>query len=95
MRKVASARLMDVSQLVLQGGVYLTAPALHELMARGIPVSWLSHGGWFLGHAMGLGHKNVELRTAQYRASFDEQHCLRLARDIVAAKIRNQPRRTT
>lgn len=88
--KVASARLMDVSQLVLQGGVYLTGPALHELMAREIPVTWLSHGGWFLGHTVGLGHKNVELRTAQFRASFDERHCLQLARDLVAAKIRNQ-----
>lgn len=86
----ASARLMDVSQLVLQGGVYLTGPALHELMARQIPVTWLSHGGWFLGHTVGLGHKNVELRTAQYRASFDERHCLRIARGLVAGKIRNQ-----
>jgi CRISPR-associated endonuclease Cas1/CRISPR-associated protein Cas4 len=86
----ATARLMDVSQLVLQGGVYLTGPAQHELMARDIPITWLSHGGWFLGHTVGLGHKNVELRTAQYRASFDASHCLRLARDLVAAKIRNQ-----
>lgn len=88
--KAASARLIDVSQVVLQGGVYLTAPALHELMARGIPVTWLSHGGWFLGHTIGLGHKNVELRTAQYRASFDERRCLHLARGLVAAKVRNQ-----
>jgi CRISPR-associated endonuclease Cas1/CRISPR-associated protein Cas4 len=88
--KVAGARLIDVSQVVLQGGVYLTGPALHELMARQIPVTWLSHGGWFLGHTVGLGHKNVELRTAQFRASFDERRCLQLARDIVAAKIRNQ-----
>ncbi|MFM1991030.1 MAG: hypothetical protein RJA99_3987 [Pseudomonadota bacterium] len=88
--KVARARLIDVSQVVLQGNVYLTAPALHELMARAIPVTWLSHGGWFLGHTIGLGHKNVELRTAQYRASFDDAQCLRLARDIVASKIRNQ-----
>lgn len=86
----ASARLIDVSQVVLQGGVYLTSPALHELMARQIPVTWLSHGGWFLGHTVGLGHKNVELRTAQYRASFDDRHCLQLARDLVVAKIRNQ-----
>jgi CRISPR-associated protein Cas1 len=88
--KVASARLVDVSQVVLQGGVYLTSPALHELMAREIPVTWLSHGGWFLGHTIGVGHKNVELRTAQYRASFDERHCLTLARDLTVAKIRNQ-----
>ena len=88
--KAASARLIDVSQVVLQGGVYLTTPALHELMARDIPVTWLSFGGWFLGHSIGLGHKNVELRTAQYRASFDARHCLHLARGLVAAKIRNQ-----
>ena len=88
--KVAGARLMDVSQVVLQGGVYLTGPAQHELMARDIPVTWLSHGGWFLGHTVGVGHKNVELRTAQYRASFDARRCLNLARDVVAAKIRNQ-----
>ena len=89
-QKVATARLIDVSQVVLQGGVYLTGPALHELMARDIPVTWLSRGGWFLGHTIGVGHKNVELRTAQFRASFDEGHCRRLARDLVAAKIRNQ-----
>jgi CRISPR-associated protein Cas4 len=77
---VAQARLGEISQVVLQGGVYLTSPALHELMARGIPVTWASHGGWVLGHTIGLGHKNVELRTAQYRASFDARHCLRLAR---------------
>jgi len=88
--KAACVRLMDVSQLVLQGGVYVTSPALHELMARQIPVTWLSHGGWFLGHTLGLGHKNVEVRTAQYRASFDGAHCLRLARGFVVAKIRNQ-----
>lgn len=85
-----SVRLIDVSQLVVMGQVYVTTPALHELMAREIPVSWHSFGGWFLGHTIGVGHKNVELRTAQYRASFDSQHCLRLAKGFVVAKIQNQ-----
>ncbi len=84
-----TARLIDVSQLVLFGNVSLTTPALHELMRREIPVSWHSHGGWFLGHTTGTGHRNVELRTAQYRASFDPSQCLTLARGLVAAKLRN------
>ena len=84
-----TARLIDVSQLVLFGNVSLTTPALHELMRREIPVSWHSHGGWFLGHTTGTGHRNVELRTAQYRASFDPPQCLTLARGLVAAKLRN------
>ena len=72
------------------GNVYLTTPTLHALMEREIPVSWSSYGGWFKGYTAGVGHKNVELRTAQYRGSFDEQICLRLAKGWVAAKIRNQ-----
>ncbi|MES0872858.1 CRISPR-associated endonuclease Cas4g/Cas1g [Sinimarinibacterium thermocellulolyticum] len=86
----ARARLGEISQLVLQGNVYVTTPTLHELMRREVPIVWQSYGGWFLGYTAGMGHKNVELRTAQYRASFDEQVCLRLAKGWVAAKIHNQ-----
>jgi CRISPR-associated endonuclease Cas1/CRISPR-associated protein Cas4 len=85
-----TVRLLDVSQLVLQGNVYVSTGTLHELMRREIPIVWLSYGGWYLGHTQGVGHKNVELRTAQFRASFDEKVCLGLARGWVQAKIRNQ-----
>ncbi len=89
-QKVQTVRLIDVSQLVLMGQVYVTAPTLHEMMSREIPVSWHSFGGWFLGHTIGTGHKNVEIRTAQYRVSFDSHACLRLAKGLVVAKIQNQ-----
>ncbi len=83
------ARLRDTSQLALLGNVYLTTPCLHELLRRQIPVCWYSYGGWFLGYSCTMGHKNVELRTAQYQASFDERRCLDLARTFVRAKIHN------
>jgi CRISPR-associated protein Cas1 len=88
-KKVSSARLGETSQLVLMGNVYVTTPCLHELMRREITISWHSFGGWFLGHTIGTGHKNVELRTAQYRASFDEKTCLHVAKSVVRAKILN------
>jgi len=88
-QSTATARLAEVSQVVLMGNIYLTTPTLHALMERGITVSWHSYGGWFIGHTVGTGHKNVELRTAQYRASFDEGRCLRIARGLVVAKIQN------
>lgn len=87
--RVARPKLIDVSQVVLMGNVYLTTPTLQELLRRQIPVSWYSYGGWFLGHTIGTGHKNVELRTAQYKGSFDEQVCHFLARGLVRAKILN------
>lgn len=85
----ASARLGEVSQVVTMGNVYITTPCLHELMRRDIPVTWHSYGGWFIGHTIGTGHKNVELRAAQYRASFDERLCLQIARGLIETKILN------
>lgn len=88
--KLASRpRLAEVSQLVLHGNVYLTTPALHELMRREIPVSWHSFGGWFMGYTAGMGHKNVELRTAQFRGADDERTCLLLTKGWVRAKLVN------
>ncbi|MFN7288837.1 MAG: CRISPR-associated endonuclease Cas1 [Acetobacteraceae bacterium] len=87
--KTVTARLAEVSQLIVYGNAYLTTPALHELMRREIPVSWHSHGGWFMGHTIGIGHRNVEIRAHQWRNSFDDAFSLRFARGLVAAKIRN------
>jgi CRISPR-associated exonuclease Cas4/CRISPR-associated protein Cas1 len=80
----------DVSDLVLWGPVTLTTPALHALMSRDTPVSWLSTGGWLLGHTTGTGTKAIDVRIAQHAAAAEPAHALRIARALVAAKIRNQ-----
>lgn len=87
--KIAEARIGEVSQLAIFGNTAVTTPLLHECFRRNIPVTYMSYGGWFLGHTIGTGHRNVEIRTHQYRASFDPKTCLRLARGWVAAKIAN------
>ena len=85
-----TVRLIEVSDVALFGNVAITSPALSALMEREIPVTFHSHGGWFRGMAHGLGNRNSEVRTAQYRVSFDDGACLRFARDLVSAKIANQ-----
>jgi CRISPR-associated protein Cas1 len=87
--QTVEARLNETSMLVLQGNPYLTTPCMHELLRRQIPVCWQSYGGWFLGYSVSNGHNNVELRTAQYRASFDKAISLQLARWFIRAKILN------
>jgi CRISPR-associated protein Cas1 len=87
--RVAEARYMDTSQVVLFGHAGISTPALHECFRREIPVTFMSYGGWFVGHTVGTGHKNVMTRTCQYKASFDDATCLRLARRLVAGKIHN------
>ncbi len=87
--KIAEARLEDISQIVLFGHSTMTTPVLHECLRRNIPITYLSYGGWFMGHTIGTGHKNVENRTAQYRASFDSGTCLKIAKGLISAKISN------
>ena len=81
--------LISVSQVALFGPVSVTTPALHACMGAGIPVSWFSTGGWFLGHTIGTGNGNVAVREAQYRAAFSDRRSLGFARSLVAAKIKN------
>ena len=85
-----TVRINEVSDVALFGNVSITTPALATLMDRNIPVAFHSHGGWFRGIAHGTGHRNVEVRTAQYRLSFDANYCLKFSRALVAAKIVNQ-----
>jgi CRISP-associated protein Cas1 len=54
---MAEARLGEVSQVALFGCIHITTSAIHELCRRGIPLTWLSHGGWFYGITHGMSHK--------------------------------------
>lgn len=85
----AEVKLPMLSQVSLLGNVQMTTQALRALLERGIPVSYFSYGGWFYGRARGLSHKNVDLRIAQMRAATDPSFCLRMARGLVVAKIKN------
>lgn len=87
--KQATARLPEVSQVVLFGNASITTPTVQELLRRQIPLSYHTYGGWFLGHTTSTGHNNIEVRTAQFRASFDDTACLRLAKGWVHAKLAN------
>ena len=86
---IGKARLFELSQLVLLGNVQVSAQAIRELCGREIPVCWMSFGGWLSGFADGLGHNNVELRRAQFRAAEDAGTALRLARRFVRNKVAN------
>jgi CRISPR-associated endonuclease Cas1/CRISPR-associated protein Cas4 len=86
---LATARIGEISQLVLFGSIGITTPLIHELCRREIPITYLSYGGWFLGHTIGIGHKNVELRSAQYARASETGFCLKISRDFVKAKILN------
>jgi CRISPR-associated protein Cas1 len=85
--KLASFRMIDVSQLAVFGRVQVSTQALQECFARGIPVLWLSAGGWLHGYALGQPPKYVELRRRQTAAH--AQGDARLAQQMIHGKILN------
>ena len=87
---VQEARIGEISQVNLFGNVQLTASALQGLCTAEKPIAHFSFGGWFYGLTQGLGLKNVFLRRDQFRRADERAFCIRLARRMVASKIRNQ-----
>ena len=76
-------KMIDVSQVSLFGNVQVTAQALREITAAGIPVCHFSYGGWFHAVTHGMEHKNVELRMRQFAVAADPT-----SRSIFAKTIR-------
>lgn len=85
--KLASFRMLDVSQLAVFGRVQLSTQLLQECFARGLPVLWLSSGGWLHGFAQGQPSKYVELRRRQ--TAVHAQGGAGLAQQLIAGKILN------
>jgi CRISP-associated protein Cas1 len=86
LRKV---KMIDVSQVSLFGNVQVTAQALREITAEGIPVCHFSYGGWFHAVTHGMTHKNIELRIRQFAVAADPVQSLALAKQFVLGKIKN------
>lgn len=84
------ARLNEISQVNLFGPISITGSAIQAACYAEKPLAHFSVGGWFYGLTTGLGLKNVFLRREQFRRADDDFFCLRVSRDLVSTKIRNQ-----
>lgn len=89
-RVVQEVRIREICQLNLMGNIQLTTQAIQGLCWAEVPIAYFSAGGWFYGVTQGLGVKNIFLRREQFRLAEVTAFCLRLARALVAGKIRNQ-----
>src|ERR1700730_6906513 len=89
-KPVQEVRVGEISQVNVFGNVQFSAAALQGLCWAEKPIAHFSYGGWFYGLTHGLGLKNVFLRKQQFALADEPLFCLNVAREFVAAKIRNQ-----
>jgi len=76
--------------IYLYGAVQLTAQAVQTALELDIDVSYFSPAGRFLGMLRGLPTSGVDARMGQYEFFQKEAIRLKLAREIIRAKIHNQ-----
>jgi CRISPR-associated protein Cas1 len=80
----------QVRSIYLYGAVQLTAQAAHACLEHGIDVAYFSPAGRFLGLLRGLPASGVDARLGQYRMFGEPGIRVKLAREMVRAKIHNQ-----
>lgn len=78
----------DVAAIVLHGGVQISSQAVHYAVAHDIGVHWLTGGGQYVAGLVPPG--GVQRRIRQFEGLRDPELALRLARQLVKAKIENQ-----
>jgi CRISP-associated protein Cas1 len=86
---VQEVRINEICQLNVMGNIQVSTQAVQALCELEVPIAWFSMGGWFYGVTHGLGVRNIYLRREQFRLADVPSFCLRLARALVAGKIRN------
>ncbi|MBU0500430.1 MAG: CRISPR-associated endonuclease Cas1 [Gammaproteobacteria bacterium] len=85
-RRIPARRL---DQIMIFGNVQLTTPFITDCLRRGIPITLLTANGRFHGCIDTLDARNTELQRLQFHCADDPDISLKIAREIVTAKIRN------
>lgn len=85
---IAEARLFETASISLFGNVQISSQACRMVLARDIPIFYLSYGGWLSGYARSIDDHSLDLRQAQMQLPPDQR--LQIARSIVEGKVRNQ-----
>jgi CRISPR-associated protein Cas1 len=80
---------MRLSAIVVFGRVTVTPFLIQRCAEDGRSLVWLNRNGRFKARVEGPARGNVLLRRAQHLALSDKQRALRIARQIVAAKLQN------
>ena len=86
---LSKLRVQEVEIVIVQNNCNLTSAAISLLLREGVPVSFLSPSGEYLGRLDSPVNNNLPLRRAQYSLSADAVFSLALARRFVAGKLAN------
>ena len=80
----------NIDNLVLFGGIQVTAACIQSMLMRGVNLTWLSKTGEFYGRLESTSHVNILRQRLQFRKSEDTVFRLGLAKQLIKGKCSNQ-----
>ncbi|MCI0465050.1 MAG: type I-MYXAN CRISPR-associated endonuclease Cas1 [Gemmataceae bacterium] len=83
--------IRGIDTVLLHGFAQITTQALRRCVEHGVGVHWLTVTGYHTASLVATAGQ-VQRRLRQYRALSDEATCVRLARQLVHAKVEGQHR---
>jgi CRISP-associated protein Cas1 len=83
--------IRGIETVLLHGFSQITTQAIRKCVEHGVGVHWLTAGGWHTASLVATTGQ-VQRRIRQYKALTDEATCLRLAKQLAAAKVESQYR---
>lgn len=89
-KTISKHPLNQVRAIYLFGAVQMTGQLTQACLEENKDVSYFAPSGRFLGLLRGLPASGIDARIGQYRLFQEPEICLKLAREIVRAKIHNQ-----
>jgi CRISPR-associated protein Cas1 len=78
-----------VEAVVIMRGAHVTSMVCDELLAAGVPMTYVDVAGKFKGRLESVLHHNIERQVLQFERYGDAAFCLGAAKKIIAGKLNN------
>ena len=85
-----SIPIENIDNVVIFGGIQLSTSCIHNLLAKGIHVTFLSKNGSYFGRLESTGHVNINRQRLQFRKSDDKNFSLNISKRFIKGKAANQ-----
>ena len=85
-----SIPIENIDNVVIFGGIQLSTSCMHNLLAKGIHVTFLSKNGSYFGRLESTSNINIDRQREQFRRGDDKEFCLEIAKKFIKGKATNQ-----
>lgn len=79
-----------IDNVILYGGIQVSTTCIHQLLSRGIHLTWLSQNGSYFGRLESVNNININRQRLQFRKTDNSLFSLEISKEFIKGKVANQ-----